>query len=193
MARVLYVKESRVRGYVSVGITTDGGSVFYTVGKITYSEIGSPSRGTVLDDAVLSVLREEDEAFRAVRRALSILSYGDNSKRALEAKLMRAGFSHSSVELAIRECEGHGYINEDAQLERKIEVLANEKLMGPHYIRAKLARAGYSVGNINSALSRMTDNGDVDFGASFDKLLQKKEIADDEGKRALAYKYGYKR
>ena len=193
MARVLFVKESRVRGYVTVGLSEDGESASYTVSKITYSELGSPVRGSELDGFAFERLAEEDENFRALRRALSLLSYGDNSKGALFAKLLRAGFSQSAVRHAVRECEGHGYINEDAQLERKITLLANEKLYGTYYIRARLMRAGYSLSLINSVLDRLVKSEDVNFDLNFSSLCEKMGTETDEERRALAYKYGYKR
>ncbi|MBQ7363818.1 MAG: RecX family transcriptional regulator [Clostridia bacterium] len=193
MAKVLYVKESRVRGYVILGISDGGESSSFTVNKITYSAIGSPIRGSELPNEELPQLMTEDEQFRALRRALSILSFGDNSKRALDAKLRRAGFSQGAREYAVRECEGHGYINEERQLEAKILSLANGKLHGQYYLRARLARAGFDISSVDAVIRRLVDMGEVDFSANLERLAEEKGVSGEEELRALAYKYGYKR
>ncbi len=193
MARIVYIKESKVRGYVTLGVESDGERAAFTVSKPIYSEIGSPVRGTELDNDVMSRLGDEDVRFRAERRALSILSYGDNSRRALGAKLRRAGFSREAAECAVRECEGLGYINEERQLEVKILSLANVKLEGVHKIRARLLRAGYGLSSVNAVLDRLVGAGEVDFRENFERLAERFGADGDEARRELLYKYGYRR
>jgi SOS response regulatory protein OraA/RecX len=193
MLRISYVKDSRIKGYITLGMVTDDGSMSLTVSKITYSSIGSPVRGGYIDDDVIDELRREDEEFRALRRALSILSYADNSRRTLEMKLRRAGFSRESCEAAARECISHGYINEDEQIARFIEREANINLRGSAYIRAKLVGKGYSSSDIDRVLQRLTDSCEVDFYKNFESLCDRRGITDKQERMALAYKYGYKR
>ena len=52
------------------------------------------------------------EKHAAVKRGLSILSFGDNTKRGLTAKLRKKGFSREAAEEAAEYLAAAGYINE---------------------------------------------------------------------------------
>ena len=192
MARVVYAKDSRTKGYIALGINDGGEIKKLTVSKIEYSCLGSPERGEEIDEGTVEHLMELDEQFRALRRALSFLSYADNSERGLMQKLLRAGYSRDSAELAIKECVRLGYIRELEQLKRLIESYANAKLRGPLYIKAALMQKGYSSRDISEAMSELISTGEIDFGESFRRLLEKYSPSDDEERRMLAKKYGYR-
>ncbi len=192
MYKVIYVKESRQKGYISIGLVTDGKRECYTVTNTLYGEIGSPIKGDGLDGDTLKVLIEDDERFRALRRALSLLSYADNSERTLTLKLLRAGFSRSAVRFAVEDCVAHGYINEREQLMRLVSVLANSKLRGPMYIKQSLMGKGYSAQDIDAAIHGLCEKGEIDFKESLHRLAEKMGANDPEARRALAYKYGFR-
>ncbi len=192
MYKVIYVKESRQKGYISIGLVIDGKRECYTVTGEVYSNIGSPIKGDGLDSDTVKVIAEDDERFRALRRALSLLSYADNSERTLTLKLLRAGFSRSAVRFAVEDCVAHGYINEREQLMRLVSVLANSKLRGPMYIKQSLMGKGYSAQDIDTAIHGLCESGEIDFKRSFQLLAEKTGTSDPEARRALAYKYGYR-
>lgn len=191
MARVVYAKESRTKGYVALGISDGEELRKLTVSKIEYSCLGSPERGEHIDEGTLEHLSVLDEQFRALRRALSLLSYADNSERALMQKLMRAGFSRDSAEEAVHECVRLGYVKENEQLKRLISSFVNVKLRGPLYVKSALMQKGYSSHDISAAIEELLSEGEIDFRDAFERLCEKYSPNDGEERRMLAKKYGY--
>ena len=192
MIKVSFVKESRQKGYTVIGLLRDGEIKKYTLSNIVFSELGSLLRGDEIDGDTLETIEYEDECFRALKRALSLLSYSDNSERTLTMKLLRAGFSRRAAEEAVRDCAAHGFIKEKEQILRLVATLANTRLYGAGYIRKYLLSRGYSQRDINEAISELVDSGEIDFDESFRRLAEKKGVADPEQCRMLAYKYGFK-
>lgn len=193
MARIVYAKDSRVKGYVALGIGEDGELRRLTVHKIKYSSLGSPSRGEEIDSETVRELEEADEQFRALRRALSFLSYADNSERGLVMKLMRAGFPRRVAEEAVAECVSHGYIRERDQLARLIVTAAEVKLRGPLYIKAYLMQKGYSSSDISEVTDELISSGEVCFPECFRRLCERLGPVGEEERMMLAKKYGYRR
>jgi asparagine synthetase B (glutamine-hydrolysing) len=50
----------------------------------------------------------------------------------------------------------------------------------------------YNTEDIRICMSKLTENGEINFADSFSRLCQKRGASDDEEKKALAYKFGYK-
>lgn len=193
MARIAYLKTPRTKGYITLGLFSEGGNIAYTVPRITYSEIGSPVRGDEIGEDTAERLAHEDELFRAERRALSILSYADNSERMLRMKLSRLGFSREAIVHAVKAAVGNGYIDEERQLRIKISELANIKLRGRYYILEYLRGRGYDIGLVSEVIDKLSDEGEIDFQASFERLAEKKGIEAREEKLTLLKKYGYRK
>ena len=194
MPRIIYIKAARARGYLLIGVAEGEVKRVYTVPEAVYSEVGSPARGEELDAETESALDEADNRYKAMRKALSLLSYADNSERALEAKLRRSGYSREVAEDTVREVVRLGYINDERQLERLILAEANTCLKGPLKLIPKLVSKGYSVSDIKAAISRLRETGELDFDENRRRLLDTKlpDDASDEEKYALLHKYGYK-
>ena len=192
MNKVAFVRESRQKGYKVLGIVIGEVVESYTIKRSTYEEMGTPSRASLIDGEALEIIKKEDECFRALRRALSILSYADNSKSTLKLKLYRAGFSRDAINFALEDCIKNGYIDENKQLLRLVSSIANGKLRGPLYIRRYLLSKGYSIGDINSAIDELVDSGEVDFDEIYKRLIEKTGTEDSDGRRALAYKWGFR-
>ena len=190
MATIICVKEARDKGYVSVGVKDGDDVCYYTVSKIEYSELGSPTRHEQIDEDTVSLLCASDERFRARKKALSILSYADNSERMLALKLSRQGFSQGAVLGAVKECVMLGYVDEMRQLTRLIPLLA-AKLHGPRYIKHALMKKGYSSSDISSCIDTLVFSGEIDFKENLSRLFERYQPSDDEERRALARKYGY--
>ena len=193
MARIAYLKTPRTKGYITLGLLSEGGNIAYTVPRITYSEIGSPVRGDEIGEDTVVRLAREDELFRAERRALSILSYADNSERMLRMKLSRLGFSREAIAHAVKTAVGNGYIDEERQLRIKISELANIKLRGRYYILEYLRGRGYDIGLVSEVIDKLSDEGEIDFQASFERLAEKKGTRAREEKLTLLKKYGYRK
>ena len=192
MATVSYIKIKKEGHLLQLGITEGEETSAYTVREQIYAEIGSPLRHEELEGWAYD--REEDTYIRAKRKALSLLSYADNSERTLIAKLRRAGFSRDISEDVSHEMVGLGYINEDSQLGRLITVEVNERLHGPMKLLPRLCAKGYSAEDIKRVIRRLSESGDIDFSRSAQTLINRKlqDKDDEEARRYLLHKYGYK-
>ena len=188
--RVSFVREQK-SGRIRVGIGEGDEALSYSLSHGTVEHYGLV-RGAEIDARVLNVIAGEDEMYRAMKRALSLLSYGDNTKRALYVKLLRSGFGREVSESVISECIRLGYIDEERQIERAVINEANRALRGRAYILKKLCSKGYSAREITDVVDRLVDSGEVDFEANFERLADKMGATGDEELRALRYKYGYR-
>ena len=193
MAKVVYIKESKTKGYLVIGIKYADEKKPLTVSAAVYAEVGSYAVGDEISPEALDAFAKENQRFLALRKALYLLSFSDNSERNLRYKLMRAGFSRDVVDFAISEVLRLGYINEARQLERLIVNEANSKLYGPMKILSRLVGKGYSSSDVRTAIEALRDSGEVDFDLNRAKLLEKlSDGCTDEDMYKLLYKYGYK-
>lgn len=177
-----------------VMITLVGEKKVLTLSDKAYRMLGEPCVGYELSDDEYSELLLADEHYRAAKKALNILSFGDNSKRKLYEKLRRGGFSPEVCRRTVEDMTELGYLNEEKQLQRLISSLANVSLFGPKRITAKLMNSGYSHDDIRRAISSLNECGEIDFDASLERLADKLlgEDYDAEALTKLKYKYGYK-
>ena len=193
MAKIIYIKESKTKGYLVIGIKDGEDKTPLTVNAAAYADIGSPALGEELDPDTLEALTKENQRFLALKKALYLLSFSDNSERNLRYKLMRAGYPRDVVDFAVSEVLRLGYINEQRQLERLILSEANSKLFGPKKIISRLVAKGYSPGDVRVAIEALSDSGEVDFDLNRTRLLEKlPDGYSDEDMYKLLYKYGYK-
>ena len=193
MAKIIYIKESKTKGYLVVGVKDGEEKTPLTVNAAAYAEVGSPSLGEELSADTLDTLTRENQKFLALKKALYLLSFSDNSERNLRYKLMRAGYSGDVVDFAVSEVLRLGYINEQRQLERLILTEANSKLFGPMKIVSRLVGKGYSPSDVRAAIEALRDSGEVDFDTNRMRLLEKlPDGYTDEDMYKLLYKYGYK-
>lgn len=192
MAKVLFAKPIPSKKRIQLGILDEGEECIYTVSEATYIALGCPKRDTVVAVSDLGTICFEDEAYRALRRAMGYLSLSDKSRFEIRMKLIRAGFCAEASDIAVERLLELGYLDEDRQLERAVEREANYKLRGKYYIKRKLSAKGYSHSAISRAIDRLTDNGEVDFKANFEILAEKKGAFSDEERHALEYKFGYR-
>ena len=190
MYKILSVRHTG-KGHVILRILEDGKSASYTVGSVVYTSLGSPSSGILLNDAEYSEIEADDNLFRARKKALGILSFGDVSESLLRMKLQRAGFARDVADEAVKFVVLNGYLSEERQLDRLIEREANGALRGPYYIKKKMISKGYSSHDVSESIRRLTESGEVDFGEIFDRLCDRMGASDDE-RLALAYKRGFR-
>ena len=191
MPYVTYIKEGKTRGRVTVGVSDREVLKGYSLSAPTYSAIGSPIRGEEISGRDFELILKEDEEYRCIKKALSLLSYADNNRRNLYSKLCRAGFSREAAASAVEECLSLGYINERRQLARLILREANAALKGETYVRAKLVQRGYLSSDIDFVLSELKGSGEIDFDSNFRCLVEKHGASSDEEIRKLKYKYGF--
>ena len=189
--KVIYIRDSRSRGYLRIGISDGEKKLEYTVSESEYRALGALLVGDEVSDT--EELRLCDMRYKARLYALRILSYGDNSFATLKRKLISKSISPSVATEICEEMTGLGYINESRQLEKLIENEVNVSLSGKRKIYRKLIFKGYKKEEIEGVLNDLISHGVVDFEKSKKKLISKKfpEGASDEQIRELLYKHGY--
>lgn len=108
-------------------------------------------------------------------------------------KLISRGIGSGVAAEVAREMVCRGYINEERQLDRLIITEASRNLSGPRKIRAKLLTKGFTGEDIDAAIDRLTDSGEIDFKRSAELLIEKKLTrgATSEEIKQLLYKNGY--
>ena len=190
--KIILVTPSKSKGYSTLLVSLDKESKKYTVKDSFINDFGLCAGQSLSDEALLSVIKE-DELYRARKKALNILAYGDNSKKALYDKLCRVGFSKDTARAVVIEMEELSYIDEDRILKRLILNEAQVNLYGKRRICAKLLNKGFPREKIIHTLSLLCESGEIDFDEIKGRLIEKKlgENADSEDVKALLYKYGY--
>ncbi len=192
MAEVIYIRDTKEKNILILGLSEGEDKNRYTVSRALYAEIGMPTVGCELDSGALEEVRAFDERYRAKKKALSLLAIADNNKNGLFTKLRRAGYSREVCEETVAEMLSLGYINEESQLERLILSEA-KKYSGKKKILAKLAGKGYSQRDISRVIGRLEDSGELDFKTLGEELLNRHfpDGAEYEEKMKLLYKYGF--
>ena len=134
------------------------------------------------------------ERHAAVKRGLSILSFGDNTKKGLAGKLRQKGFSKNAAEEASEYLAASGYINEAKSAKLLARDMAEKKLYGARRIAAALAGKGFS----REAIAEAENENEVDFAEICAKRIARmggrKLFADKETKRkavAALLRYGF--
>ena len=190
---VLYIRPSKSRGYTVIGAVSDSGDKEnYTVSDAFFAECPL-SRGDIIDGHRLSLIRREDEIFRARKKALSILAYGDNSRRSLYMKLLRSKISKEIAFDTVEEMCALGYINENERLRRIITDQVNLHFVGRAKLYARLLSKGYSKRDIDSVIHELSSEGEIDFSEARRRLVEKylPPDASEEEIKKLLYKNGH--
>ena len=190
MSTVKYIRSSGT-GRVSIGVLSDEGTVSYNISEMLYNSLGIVRGSHLCEESVVD-MRYEDERYRAMKRALSILSFADNTAANLTAKLLRAGFSREVAKECTEECLRLGYINEERQLERAILNDANRSLYGREYIIKRLTAKGYRPSDVAACIDALVERGEVDFAENFARLADRCGASCEEDRKKLAYKRGYR-
>ena len=125
------------------------------------------------------------EVTAAFSSAISSLSFGASSAKALFRKLCIKGFSRSASESAVEICRGRGYIDEEATALRRAEIMA-DKPWGRTRIIAKLFEEGYSEDAMNAVRDYLEE---IDFADGCLRAIEKKYrvIPSDRRERERMY------
>ncbi len=192
MAKIIYIRDTKEKNILILGVTEGEDKNRYTVNRALYADLGMPSVGAELDFGAMEELRAFDERYRAKKKALSLLAIADNNKNGLMNKLRHAGYSKDVCEETVAEMLSLGYINEEIQLERLVLAEA-KKFSGPKKIMAKLRGKGYSGRDISRVMSRLQDIGELDFKVLREELINRQfpDGCEYEEKMKLLYKHGF--
>ncbi len=191
--KIIYIRPGKSRGYLRMGIEVLGKISDISVSETDYSKGASPLVGDTLTDEEYEFFTECNMRYVAMKKALSLLSYADNSERSLLNKLIKAGIKRDIAEETVAETVRLGYINSIRQIERLAlnEVRFNNT--GPAKLVSKLVSKGYRMRECEEIISRLKDSGELDFESAKMRLIKAKipENADNETVKKLLYKNGY--
>lgn len=185
------IKRSNAKGFLLLGFAEGEERRVFAVSEAEYRALGAPLVGDELGEEEALMLEELEEATRAKKKALRLLSFGDNSRRALVAKLRRAGISAAAAERAASEVESLGYLDEERQLARLIEKEVNVNLTGPRKFIPKLAARGYPVSKIREAAERLSESGAISFPEARARLVESLGDAGAEEIEKILFKRGF--
>ncbi len=183
------IKNANVKGYLKLLVDTGAGETWLLLSEGQYDSLGRPAPCEEISEEDFRAAERGDEYNRAKKKALNILSFGDNSERELGLKLSRAGISRATRERVISEMKNLGYVDEERQLLRLIENEANAKLRGPKKIIAHLSAKGYAPEKVKSALRRLEIEKKINFEENKKTLLSDATSPDE--KRKILYKNGF--
>lgn len=107
--------------------------------------------GAILDEDGFALLLEAEQRLACVQKALSLLEYGDLSKRRMIEKL-RMKFSPELAAETADLLEERGYLNDSALAKRYAENYYEVRAYGPMRIKQELYRKGFSMDVIEEAL-----------------------------------------
>ena len=188
---MIYIRDSKSRGYLRIGVSFDGEKKEYTLSESEYRGLGSPLIGDEISDT--QELLACDMRYKAKLYALRILSYADNNVSSLKRKLISSSIPAEIAEQVCEQMVGLGYVNETRQLEKLIENEANVKLYGKRKIFQRLLAKGYAKKEIESVLSNLISHGIVDFEKTKEILINKRfpDGATRDEIRALLFKSGH--
>ena len=190
--KVKYIKPSKSKGYLRVGVDSGETTYDFNVKSGDYRLAGSPLVGDEADGEMFRILQDSDSRYRALKVALGILSYSDNSVRMLKFKLKRHGFDTDTAEFAVSEVLRLGYIDERRQVGRLVSDLVNRSNLGRRKITEKIVAKGYSASLVSSVTDELSGSGEIDFQRAMDELVAKHSpFESDEEKYKLLFKYGF--
>ena len=191
--KILYIRPSSVKGYLKIGIGKGEGREELFVSEREYSDLGEPRASDGVDSELYEAIKGADMLYRAKKKALGILKFGDNSEKMLYIKLCRAGIDNKTAGRVASEMVGRGYVDDKRQLARLIKSLVTVNNFGPSQIYPRLIAKGYKRGDIESVMDELLSLDEIDFDEAKRRLLERKlpEGATDSDVKKILYKNGF--
>ncbi len=133
-----------------------------------------------------------EEAYRnALKTALNIIGYKDNTEGQLRGKLTERGYSPETVEDVVAWMTAKGYLNEERMLYRSVRLLAEGKGYGKLRIREELKRKQFRPEVLSSFDWDNDELANIDFAEICRKLIVKRGGVRDEKTYAFLRRYGH--
>jgi len=154
--------------------------------------------GKEIPEEIYLALKTCGEVCSAWFSALSLLSYGDNTRKKLYQKLILKGYGEAAAKKAVALALKAGYIDESAQIKDALFRLANDKLFGKRRVVEELRAKGFEREGISLALSHW--EGEIDWEENKKKLLHRKfgndmprlsDAKETQKIKGFLYRYGY--
>lgn len=139
----------------------------------------------------VSVSSPEDAYKKALRVALNVIAYRDNTEKQLRGKLAERGFDSKTVEDVVCFVKEKGYIDEDRMLLRAVHYLAGTKLYGKQRIKTELLQKQYAPHTLTGLDFSREELSDIDFTAICEKLFRKQGGVQDERTYNFLRRYGH--
>lgn len=194
MSTIVSIKKENGGMLVVTTRDGDGKRERYRISERAYREGCDLPAGAEADDDVISLLTRENGHCEALRAALRIIGYSDNSESRLRAKLIAKGHSREAADYAVREVVGRGYLDEGRQIEIAVLNLSNRELLGKYKIIPRLAANGYRAADVSRVYSALVKKGEIDESKNARELIARR--LPDGGERdevnAILHKYGYR-
>ena len=127
----------------------------------------------------------------ALRAAMNIVGYKDNTLYQLKTKLTERGYSESTVEDVCEYMTMKGYVNDTRMIFRSARSLALNKLYGKKRIMNELALKRFTDEAYDAFSFDSDELDDVDFVSVCLTLLKKKGGARDDKTFAFLMRYGH--
>lgn len=153
--------------YISLSAGTEREDREALISAKQYFELGLPKDEITVEK--FEKIEESAEIWRAIKKGMMILMYGDNSAARLHMKLVAHGFSRVSAEGAVRYLESVGLINEE-KIARRIFETALKKGYGPRRIAAELIKKGVK----KELVDELCVFDDIDFVENCALIIKKK-------------------
>ena len=182
------------RGYTSAEMKAAFDRLPRLVAERLNSLLLDIDEGEIIDDAHFLKIREEMLFDNARRAAFSILSCGENNKKALVTKLQARGYSYELCKNVAIYMEHRGYIDEKKQIKLLCQNYLKKKY-GKLKIINELVSHGYQREDVQEFVKKNLDK--VDFADNCAYIIENKFMpisgnADDVKKMmGTLLRYGY--
>jgi regulatory protein len=154
MGRVLAV-EARPRSRLAE-VRLDDGSIL-TFARDTVARL-SIKPGATFTEAELRAARREDEQGRAVAAALRLLSLRARSRKDLQDRLRRRGFSAAATAAAVSRMSDLGYLDDAAFARGYVESRQAATPRSRRFLRYELGRSGVASDQVEAAVEAVSDD-----------------------------------
>lgn len=135
---------------------------------------------------------DPEEAYRkALKTAMNIVGYKDNTEFTLREKLSERGYSGETVDAVAEFMKSKGYVDDSRMLVRTARSLALGKLYGKARIKNELAMKHFDREVLAALDWDCEELSDIDFAKICGKLLEKRGGVRDEKTYAFLRRYGH--
>ena len=140
----------------------------------------------------LRIPEAPEEAYRAaLKTALYIVGYKDNTEAQLRDKLTERGYTAKTVEDVVAFMTAKGYLNDERMLYRAARLMAEGKGYGKRRIRQELQQKKFRNGLVSALDWERKELADIDFAEICRRLIVKRGGVRDEKTYAFLCRYGH--
>ncbi len=156
--------------------------------SVKFSDLSASAADDSVTDEKVSDKKKSapSENERALRSAMNILAYADNTERRLRRKLTEKGFTPEAVEYAASYVIEKGYLDEYRMIDSAVRSLVKFKMYGKARVIAELHQKGFKREVIDSF-----DFGEIDFYDACRRMFEKRGGVGDEKTRAYLLRHGH--